>query len=335
MTFRYFDAMSGRDVFHFFILASVLALGACIAPYNANNPYPFGPPPGVLPSGSSMSTASQTVGLENVDRIARFRRLAGLNGIEPPAIEQIIVQPGQVPGLDHAVPVLRVSFDERILFDFNSDQPRPEAAQVLDLIADSMRRDVPDAQMTLLGHTDAIGTDTYNDDLSLRRARDIFQALVDRGGNAAQLSTVAVGKRQPIAPNSTADGRARNRRVELLISASLDANLAVVKLRPVNLAYLSLDPGLAPVAVPPLKLAVLRPQTYTGPSDVSEAEPNGTVKLQPVGSVTLTTNAPAAAPAPATPTAGPVIKTPAPAPVPQLNTPRPFQIAPLGPPVSY
>lgn len=322
------------------VLLLVTTLAGCIKPYDAANPYPRGQY--ALPSGTTLVPANQTTGLESDDRVARFRRLAGLNGITPPDIEQMVAQPRQGSSLDRPVPVLRIAFDEKMLFDFDSAQPRPEAAQILDLIADSMRRDVPDAQLTLLGHTDAVGSDSYNDDLSLRRARGVFQALVDRGGNAAQLSTVAVGKKQPIASNATAEGRARNRRVELLVSASLDANLAVVKQRVVNPAYFT--NGTSPAYVDPgsIKLAVLRPLVYNGPSDISEAKPNGRVELRPLGDVTLTSAAPSALPITPLPSvvsrpalAPPVQVRPGLAPSYQVNTPAEPGLAPLGPAVQY
>jgi outer membrane protein OmpA-like peptidoglycan-associated protein len=322
---------AGSRGVRFGILAIAMAVAGCIAPYDANNAYPFGQRPGLPPPSSIMRSASLTVGLENADRSARFRRLASLSGITQPSIEEIVVQPERVIGLDHPVPVLRISFDEKILFDFKNDQTRPEAEIAIDLIADSMRRDVPDVQLTLVGHTDAIGTDAYNDDISLRRARNVFQALVNLGLNAAQLSTVAVGKRQPIAPNSTQEGRARNRRVELLISASLDANLAVVRLRPVNVTNVSLVGAQSVVTTPSVKVAVMRPQTYNGPSDVSEATPHGTVKLQAIGSVTLTASAPSPPPAQAIPVTPPIANTPAAEPDIKLNKPSDFELAPLGP----
>jgi hypothetical protein len=66
-------------------------------------------------------------------------------------------------------------------------------------------------------------------DLSRRRAAKVLRALVDRGLDPSLLSAVAIGKRQPIADNRTEAGRARNRRVEFLVSRCLDANLDVVR----------------------------------------------------------------------------------------------------------
>jgi outer membrane protein OmpA-like peptidoglycan-associated protein len=214
---------------------SVFLLAGCVQPY-------YGPV-GLPQSSPRLSTQDETANIENADRITRFRRLAALQGIAPPHVDQLTLPPNSVSYMTGAVPVVRVVFDERVFFDFNSDAPRPEADPVFDLLAENMRRDVPDAAVTVLGHTDAIGTDAYNDSLSARRAAKVMQELLRRGVRANQLSEVAIGKRQPIAPNDTEAGRARNRRVEFLVSSGIDANLATVQQRVVPMTYLSLGPG--------------------------------------------------------------------------------------------
>jgi outer membrane protein OmpA-like peptidoglycan-associated protein len=262
------------------LLAAALGatLAACTPPYMA---------PPVLGGQNA-----QTAALENSDRVSRFNRLAALNGVTPPTVEQLTAMPGQAPGLTQPVPVVRVVFDERDVFASGSDVVQPQAGPMLDLVADSMRRDVPDAQLTLLGHTDATGPQALNADLSARRARSVFQALVNRGVNAGQLNTVAIGSSQPIAPNDTAAGRARNRRVEFMVSADLGANLAVVGQRAPNPGYLALGPGQRRVRQASAKVAIMRTAVYDGPSDVSEAEPHGRVKLQALGSLELQENKP-------------------------------------------
>ena len=106
--------------------------------------------------------------------------------------------------------LVRIIFSERVFFDFDQDVVKPEASNVLDLIADNMRRDVPDARVLILGHTDAIGSNDYNIDLSKRRAVSVMQELIRRGVRLSELATVAIGKSQPVAPNDTEDGRALN-----------------------------------------------------------------------------------------------------------------------------
>ncbi len=102
-----------------------------------------------------------------------------------------------------------------IYFDYNSDQIKKESEPVLREIAEAMKNN-PDWKLTVDGHTDSIGGDAYNLDLSKRRAAAVKQALVDRfqiGG--ARLLTDGFGMRRPVDRNDTLEGRARNRRVEL------------------------------------------------------------------------------------------------------------------------
>ncbi len=229
-----------------------------------------------------------------------------------PDVTQVVVMPGEAAGVTSPTTVTRIVFPEQVLFDFDSDVPRPEAAASFDRLADSLRRDAPGTQLTVLGHTDAVGSEQYNYALSARRAQGVFEALVGRGVDPGQLSTVAVGKDQPVASNATAEGRARNRRVEFLVSPDLNANLAVVRRQP------AVAGGGRPV-----HLAVLRPGLH------------GEAGLQELGDVEV--QSAAAAPPPArAPRAGPPrLAVPAPAPQVELNRPRDVERAPLGPAVSY
>lgn len=102
-----------------------------------------------------------------------------------------------------------------IYFDFNKDTIKPESEPVLKQIVQAMT-DNPDWKLTVNGHTDNIGGDAYNLDLSKRRAAAVKQALVTRYHIAPdRLSTNGYGASSPIDTNDTLEGRARNRRVEL------------------------------------------------------------------------------------------------------------------------
>jgi outer membrane protein OmpA-like peptidoglycan-associated protein len=103
-----------------------------------------------------------------------------------------------------------------IYFSFNSDAIREESEPTLHEIAEVLRRR-PDWTLRVNGHTDGIGGDEYNLDLSKRRAAAVKEALVTRHGIAAgRLTTAGFGKSQPKDTNDTLEGRARNRRVELV-----------------------------------------------------------------------------------------------------------------------
>ena len=103
-----------------------------------------------------------------------------------------------------------------IYFSFNSDQIRDESEPRLKEIADVLTKH-PDWKLSVAGHTDNIGTNPYNFDLSKRRAAAVKDALVKRYKiDPARLTTAGYGSSQPKDTNDTLEGRARNRRVELV-----------------------------------------------------------------------------------------------------------------------
>jgi outer membrane protein OmpA-like peptidoglycan-associated protein len=103
-----------------------------------------------------------------------------------------------------------------IYFDFNKDTIKPESDPVLKQIVQALS-DHPDWKLTVNGHTDNIGGDAYNLDLSKRRAAAVKKTLVTRYHIAPdRLSTNGYGSSGPIDTNDTLEGRARNRRVELV-----------------------------------------------------------------------------------------------------------------------
>jgi OOP family OmpA-OmpF porin len=101
-------------------------------------------------------------------------------------------------------------------FDFDKATIRPDAKVILDEAASQLSKS-PDVRVSVEGHTDSVGTDAYNQKLSERRAASVKQHLVGKGVSESRLSTVGFGESKPVASNSTKDGRALNRRVELLV----------------------------------------------------------------------------------------------------------------------
>ncbi len=103
-----------------------------------------------------------------------------------------------------------------VTFASNSDRLLPGAEQVLDDAAATLRKH-SDLVVVVAGHTDSDGAAAYNESLSERRAKTVLNYLVDRGANAANLTARGYGEANPVADNSTAVGKAQNRRVELQI----------------------------------------------------------------------------------------------------------------------
>lgn len=112
-----------------------------------------------------------------------------------------------------------VKFDSGILFDVDKTDVKSAAQTNLQNLAASLKKN-PMTNILIIGHTDDTGSDTHNMDLSVRRAESVKSYLVNGGVNGSRLSTQGKGESEPIADNSTADGRAQNRRVELVIVAN-------------------------------------------------------------------------------------------------------------------
>lgn len=102
-------------------------------------------------------------------------------------------------------------------FDFDKANIRPDAKVILDEAASILGRN-PDVAVSVDGYTDSVGTDTYNQKLSERRADSVKSYLVGKGVSASRLTTKGFGESNPVASNSTKDGRALNRRVELKVA---------------------------------------------------------------------------------------------------------------------
>jgi outer membrane protein OmpA-like peptidoglycan-associated protein len=114
---------------------------------------------------------------------------------------------------------IAVSFPSGILYPFNSTEILPDGKDNLRQLASSLDK-YPNSDVLIVGHTDSVGTDAYNLDLSQRRALAASAYLQSLGVPAARLQTQGKGESEPIASNDTEDGRQRNRRVEIAIYAS-------------------------------------------------------------------------------------------------------------------
>lgn len=106
--------------------------------------------------------------------------------------------------------------EARVFFDFDKATLKPAAREVLaDVVQDMRSNDQLRAE--LVGHADSTGPANYNMGLSQRRAEAVRNYLVDQGIPAAHMSLDWKGETQPIAPNTTREGRAQNRRVEITV----------------------------------------------------------------------------------------------------------------------
>ena len=102
-----------------------------------------------------------------------------------------------------------------IHFDHDSDVPKSSATAALEQLAEALES-APELNVVIEGHTDADGEDAYNLDLSDRRARSVVAWLAQRGIDAGRLTPQGIGEAEPVASNDTADGKALNRRVDVV-----------------------------------------------------------------------------------------------------------------------
>ncbi len=109
---------------------------------------------------------------------------------------------------------LKVSVPSDLSFDVGSASLRPELRGVLDQFAQGLDGSLA---VRVIGHTDSSGGDAINDPLSLRRAQTVRDYLDSRGVAASRMTVEGRGSREPVADNASEAGRAKNRRVEILL----------------------------------------------------------------------------------------------------------------------
>ena len=122
--------------------------------------------------------------------------------------------PAAAPAAKPAVVAQKVTFAADAFFDFNKAILKPEAKAKLDDLTGKLKGITLEV-IIAVGHTDAIGGDPYNQKLSVKRAESVKAYLVTKGIEPNRIYTEGKGKKQPVADNKTAEGRAKNRRVEI------------------------------------------------------------------------------------------------------------------------
>ena len=110
----------------------------------------------------------------------------------------------------------KVTFAADVLFDFDKSVIKPEGRSKLDDLAAKVKG-INLEVVIAIGHADSIGSDEYNQRLSVRRAESVKAYMVSKGVEANRVYTEGKGEKQPVASNRTSDGRAKNRRTEIEI----------------------------------------------------------------------------------------------------------------------
>jgi OOP family OmpA-OmpF porin len=118
----------------------------------------------------------------------------------------------------------KTSLSAGALFDFNSDALKDEGKQALDAVAESIKsKGASVVDIDIIGHTDSVGAEEYNQQLSVRRATSVKDYIVSNYPkvDASIIDVSGKGESSPVADNGTAEGRARNRRVEVNVGVKV------------------------------------------------------------------------------------------------------------------
>ena len=132
----------------------------------------------------------------------------------PVAPPQAAPAPVPAPVPLPATVATKVTYAADAFFDFNKSVVKPEGKAKLDDLVGKIK-DINLEVIIAVGHTDSVGSDAYNQKLSVRRSEAVKAYLVSKGIEKNRVYTEGKGEKQPVADNKTAEGRAKNRRVEI------------------------------------------------------------------------------------------------------------------------
>lgn len=112
--------------------------------------------------------------------------------------------------------VLKVTMSNEVMFDFGRAEIKPSFGKTLNNVADVLQR-YSNSRIVVVGHTDSVGSDSYNQQLSEKRAEAVVAYLSSRGVAQSRMIAKGAGEKEPRATNDSESGRQLNRRVELFI----------------------------------------------------------------------------------------------------------------------
>ena len=131
-----------------------------------------------------------------------------------PVAPPVVVTPAPVAPVAPVVAATKVTYAADAFFDFNKSVIKPEGKAKLDDLIGKIQG-INLEVIIAVGHTDSVGSDAYNQKLSVRRSEAVKAYLVSKGIEKNRVYTEGKGEKQPVADNKTAEGRAKNRRVEI------------------------------------------------------------------------------------------------------------------------
>lgn len=201
---------------------ALFALSACVDPNNVPddpNAYTRG---GAVTGAVIGGLLGATQGSDD-DRLAKTVLGAAVGGAIGGAIgNDLDRQAAELRAVNSAFTVtntgeyLVVNMPQDVLFATDSAALRPDLVRDLQAVAQSLQR-YPNSRIEVIGHTDNTGSAAYNQDLSQRRAGSVADVLRTSGVAASRVVSYGAGENRPVASNLTPEGRAQNRRVEIII----------------------------------------------------------------------------------------------------------------------
>jgi OOP family OmpA-OmpF porin len=140
----------------------------------------------------------------------------GCDGAIVPVVAPVAVAPVAAPAVVPVAPpaATKVTYAADAFFDFDKSVIKPAGKEKLDDLIGKIK-DINLEVIIAVGHTDSVGSDAYNQKLSVRRSEAVKAYLVSKGIEKNRVYTEGKGEKQPVADNKTAEGRAKNRRVEI------------------------------------------------------------------------------------------------------------------------
>ena len=161
----------------------------------------------VAKTGSELEKERQALGRERAARLDAERKLnAALKSLE------------EIAKVKEEARGMVITLSGAVLFASDKSELLPIAKERLDQVAVALQSTDPSQKIVVEGHTDSVGVDAYNQKLSEDRAKAVRDHLVSKGVEANRISYVGKGETVPTADNTTPEGRANNRRVEIVVS---------------------------------------------------------------------------------------------------------------------
>lgn len=179
-------------------------------------------------SGKPMGTAPRTLTVESLDALLELTATSGAEPVVEKRIRFLALDRAEVlfifgtgnSAMAKALGLARIlvfDYGAGVTFELNKSDLKPEFLPLLDRQANFLKAHFPEVDVLICGHTDTLGTPDFNLALSLDRARSVARTLEAKGVARERMKAQGFGSAFPVASNQTEQGRARNRRTELVL----------------------------------------------------------------------------------------------------------------------